>query len=77
MYLEKNIKYKFASVTYIENKHHVFNGNLESMMTNFIEKYIINDKTYENENYCILHLFTFQTPIIYKSIFIKIRYNEK
>jgi hypothetical protein len=56
IFLKKNVKYRFNSVTFIENKHHVFNGNLENMMTEFIQKYIIHNKSYENENEkcCIL-----------------------
>ena len=60
LFLEKDVKYKFSSVTYIENQYHVFNGKLENMVTEFIDKYnIINNKLYQNEiyqneNYCIL-----------------------
>ena len=43
IYLEKNIKYKFNSVTYIPNEYHVINGNLENMIYEFIQKYIISN----------------------------------
>jgi len=63
IFLEKNVKYQFDSVTYIENHNHVFNGELETMVTNFILKYIINESLYykindkflyKNNNFCIL-----------------------
>ncbi len=57
IYLKKNIKYKFKSVSFIENKNHVFNGELENKMTNFINQYIlyklINNNS-NHSNYCIL-----------------------
>jgi len=54
IYLKENVKYKFDSVVFIPNEYHVFNGNLQDMMTEFIQKYIIQDRSYENENYCII-----------------------
>ena len=57
IFLEKNVKYKFPSVTYIENEYHVFEGNLEKMVSDFINKYnIINKELYVNkiEACCIL-----------------------
>uniref|UniRef100_A0A6C0KWN1 Glycosyltransferase family 61 protein n=1 Tax=viral metagenome TaxID=1070528 RepID=A0A6C0KWN1_9ZZZZ len=58
IYLEKNTKYKFKSVTYIPNHFHVFQPELENMVDCFIKKYnIINNKNKnknENEKICII-----------------------
>ena len=54
IYLEKNVIYKFNSVTYIENKYHVFRDELEKRVTAFIEKYIIIGESRKNKNLCIL-----------------------
>jgi hypothetical protein len=55
IYLEKNTKYKFKSVTYIPNRFHVFKPELESMVDNFIKTYKILNKTTNNyEKICII-----------------------
>lgn len=64
IYLKKNTIYKFNSVSFIENKNHVFNGKLEYDMTIFINKYIINNNIhYYNHNYCILKTNDYITKI--------------
>ena len=40
IYVEKEKMYHFLSVTYIKNEYHVFNGELLSMMDDFIHNYI-------------------------------------
>jgi len=69
IFLEKNVKYRFKSVTYIENQHHVFNGNLENMVNEFIKKYIVNDKVEEKTKFCILKSNTSLTNISNNGIF--------
>jgi hypothetical protein len=55
IYLEKDTKYKFKSVTYIPNKFHVFKPELELMVDNFIKTYkIINGITNHYEKICII-----------------------
>jgi hypothetical protein len=71
IFLDKNIIYKFNSVTYIENEHHVFNGRLENMVTECIEKYsIINNTLYNiQNNICIIKSNTSNTNISNNGIF--------
>lgn len=42
IFLEKNVKYKFSSITYIVNDYHVFNGELEKMVTTFITQFFVS-----------------------------------
>lgn len=57
IFLEKNKKYFFSSVTYIKNEHHVFNNKLENMVFEFIQKYeFINKSLYISNNECTLIL---------------------
>ena len=72
IFLEKNVKYRFASVTYIENEYHVFNGKLENMVTDFIKKYnFINKELYDktNETCCILKSDKTEKIITYDGVF--------
>jgi hypothetical protein len=70
IYLKKNIKYKFISVIFIENKNHVFNDELENNMTSFIQKFIINNNIhYNNSNYCILKTNNSKTNINNNGVF--------
>ena len=71
IYLEKNIKYKFNSVTYIPNEYHVINGNLDNMIYEFIQKYnIINKSIYFNdETICILKSNISNTNVSNNGIF--------
>jgi hypothetical protein len=65
IFLEKNKKYKFDSVTYIKNDYHVFNYELENMVPTFIEKYNIIDKTLlcKQDNIGIIKSNMSETPI--------------
>ena len=58
IYLKKNTKYKFKSITYVKYKHHIFRDELRERVTNFILKYNINDSqdinSIQNNIYCII-----------------------
>lgn len=44
IYLSQNTTYHFHSITFIENKHHVFDSQLAYTVSNLINKYIIPDR---------------------------------
>jgi hypothetical protein len=70
IYLEKEKKYKFKSVTYIPNKFHVFKPELENMVDCFIEKYkIIGNKNNINQKICIIKSDISNTNISGNGIF--------
>ena len=54
---------------YIENKYHVFRDELETMVTEFTDKYIINSESCQNANLCILKSDASATNITNNGIF--------